>query len=172
MKPNALLDTSFWINIYHLGLADKLSDLFDVVYITPRIYDEIEVGKAYNSGDVSLFKDMLGRGKIELMGVDEESVIGMRNYVNSSSGEAELLSALVREPALVLLIDNSDVFWFMEQKDLTYLTTANIVITLFATGHLNYAESRARLQDLYGVLKKGVVDSAIQTLDHILEERK
>ena len=41
-----------------------------------------------------------------------------------------------------------------------------------ATGHLAYSESRARLHDLYGVLKKGVVDRAIQTLDHILEERK
>lgn len=172
MKPKALLDTSFWINIYQMGLTDKLSDLFDLIYITPRIYDEIEVGKAYNSGDVSLFEDMLGCGRIELTRVDEESVIGMKNYVNSSSGEAELLSALVREPTLVLLIDNSDVFWFMEQKDLTYLTTANIVITLFATGHLAYSESRARLHDLYGVLKKGVVDRAIQTLDHILEERK
>ncbi len=172
MKPKALLDTSFWINIYHLGLTDKLSDLFDVIYITPRIYDEIEVGKAYNSGDVSLFEDMLGCGRIELMRVDEESVMGLRNYVNSSSGEAELLSALIREPTLVLLIDNSDVFWFMEQKNLTYLTTANIVITLFATGHLDYAESRARLRDLYGVLKKGVVDSAIKTLDHTKEERK
>jgi len=58
------------------------------------------------------------------------------------------------------------------QKDLTYLTTANIVTTLFATGHLAYSESRARLHDLYGVLKKGVVDSAIQTLEQILEERK
>ena len=96
----------------------------------------------------------------------------MRNYLNSSSGEAELLSALVREPALVLLIDNSDVFWFMEQKDLIYLTTANIVITLFATGHLAYSESRARLHDLYGVLKKGVVDNAIQTLGRISEEIK
>ena len=172
MKPNALLDTSFWINIYHLGLADKLSDLFDVVYITPRIYDEIEVGKAYNSGDVSLFEDMLRHGRIELTRVDEEDVIGMKNYVNSSSWEAELLSALVRESTLVLLIDNSDVFWFMVQKDLTYLTTANIVITLFATGHLAYSESRARLYDLYGVLKKGVVDRAIQTLEKILEERK
>ena len=172
MKPKALLDTSFWINIYHLGLTDKLSDLFDVIYITPRIYDEIEVGKAYNSGDVSLFEDMLECGKIKLIGVDEEGVVGMRNYVNSSSGEAELLSALIREPTLVLLIDNSDVFWFMEQKDLTYLTTANIVITLFATGHLAYPESRARLHDLYGVLKRGVVDSAIQTLEKILEERK
>ncbi len=172
MKPKALLDTSFWINIYHLGLTDKLSDLFDVIYITPRICDEIEVGKVYNSGDVSLFEDMLKCGKIELMGVDEESVMGVRHYVNSSSGEAELLGALVREPTLVLLIDNSDVFWFMEQKDLTYLTTANIVITLFATGHLAYSESRACLQDLYGVLKKSVVDRAIQTLEKILEERK
>jgi len=172
MKPKALLDTSFWINIYHLGLTDKLSDLFDVIYITPRIYDEIEVGKAYNSGDVSLFEDILGRGKIELTGVDEEAVMGMRHYVNSSSGEAELLSVLIGEPTLVLLIDNSDVFWFMEQKDLTYLTTANVVITLFATGNLAYSESRARLHDLYGVLKKGVVDSAIQTLEKILEERK
>ena len=74
MKPKALLDTSFWINIYQLGLTDKLSDLFDLIYITPRIYGEIEVGKAYNSGDVSLFEDMLGCGKIELMGVDGESV--------------------------------------------------------------------------------------------------
>ena len=49
MKLKALLDTSFWINIYHLGLTDKLSDLFDVIYITPRIYDEIEVGKAYKA---------------------------------------------------------------------------------------------------------------------------
>ncbi|MEA1906556.1 MAG: hypothetical protein U9N12_06350 [Euryarchaeota archaeon] len=172
MKPKALLDTSFWINIYHLELTNKLSDLFDVIYITPRIYDEIVVGKAHNSSDVSLFEDMLECGKIKLIGVDEESVIKMRNYVNSSSGEAELLGALSREPTLVLLIDNSDVFWFMEQKDLTYLTTANIVITLFATGHLTHSESRARLHDLYGVLKKGVVDSAIQTLDHTLEGRK
>ncbi|PXF60459.1 MAG: hypothetical protein C4B59_09290 [Candidatus Methanogaster sp.] len=59
----------------------------------------------------------------------------------------------------------------MEQKDL-YLTTANIVITPFATGHLAYSESRARLHDLYGVLKKGVVDSTIQTLDRALEEKK
>ncbi len=43
----------------------------------------------------------------------------------------------------------------MAQKDLTYLTTVNIVITLFATGHLAYSESRARLQDLYGVLEEG-----------------
>ena len=113
-------------------MADKLSDLFDVIYITPRICDEIEVGKAYNSGDVSLFGDMLECGKIKLIGVDEENVMGIRYYVNSSSREAELLSALIREPTLVLLIDNSDVFWFMRQKDLTYLTTANIVITLFA----------------------------------------
>ena len=103
-----------------------------MIYITPRIYDEIEVGKAYNSGDVSLFEDMLECGKIKLIGVDEESVIKMRNYVNSSSGEAELLGALFREPTLVRLIDNSDVFWFMKQKDLAHLTTANIVITLFA----------------------------------------
>lgn len=42
----------------------------------------------------------------------------------------------------------------MEQKDLTYLTTTNIVITLFATWHPDYAESRARLRDLYGVLEE------------------
>ena len=72
-----------------------------------------------------------------------------------ASGEVEMLGALIREPTLVLLIDNSDVFWFMRQKDLTYLTTANIVITLFATGHLAYSESRARLQDLYGELREG-----------------
>ena len=95
-------------------MTDKLSDLFDVIYITLRICDEIEVGKAYNSGDVSLFEDMLECGKIKLIGVDEENVMGIRYYVNSSSGEAELLSALIREPTLVLLIDNSDVFWFME----------------------------------------------------------
>ena len=58
------------------------------------------------------------------------------------------------------------------QKDLTYIATVNIMTTLFATGHLAYSESRARLHDLYGVLKKGVVDSAIQTLEKILEERK
>ena len=74
------------------------------------------------------------------------------------------MSALIREPTLVLLIDNSDVFWFMEQKDLTYLTTANIVITLFATGHPDYTESRARLRDLYGVLKKGVSDTIAITI--------
>ncbi len=91
-------------------MTDKLSDLFDVIYITPRIYDEIEVGKAYNFGDVSLFEDMLECGKIKLMEVDEGRVIKMRNYVNSSSGESELLSALIREPTLVPLIDNSDVF--------------------------------------------------------------
>ena len=81
MKPRALLDTSFWINIHHLGLTGKLSDLFDVIYITPRICDEIEVGKAYNSGDVSLFEDMLECGKIKLIGVDEENVMGIRYYV-------------------------------------------------------------------------------------------
>lgn len=47
MKPRALLDTSPWINIYHLGLTDKLSDLFDVIYITPKICDEIEYRYGY-----------------------------------------------------------------------------------------------------------------------------
>ena len=79
MVVGSVANMLFWINIYHLGLADELSDLFDVIHITPVIYDEIEVGKVYNSGDVSLFEDMLGCGKIELMGVDEESVMGMRN---------------------------------------------------------------------------------------------
>ena len=79
MVVGSVANMLFWINIYHLGLTDELSDLFDVIHITPGIYDEIEVGKAYNSGDVSLFEDMLVCGMIELMGVDEESVMGVRN---------------------------------------------------------------------------------------------
>ena len=54
----------------------------------------------------------------------------------------------------------------MEQKDLTYLTTTNIVITLFVTGHLTM-QNRERACKIYmGCSKKGVVDNAIQTLDH------
>ena len=89
------------------------------------------------------------------------------------SGEVELLGALFREPTLVLLIDNSDVFWFMGQKDLTYLTTANTVITLFANPGIWRIPNIEHVCKIYmGRSEKEVVDSAIQTLEQILEERK
>ena len=59
------------------------------------------------------------------------------------------------------------------QKDLTYLTTANIVITLFANPGIWHIPSREHVCTICrGCPKKGVVDSAIQTLERILEERK
>ena len=74
---------------------------------------------------------------------------------------------------LALLIDNSKVFRFVEQKDLTYLTTANIVITLFANPSIWHIPNQEHVCKIcMGCSKKGVVDSAIQTLEKILEERK
>jgi hypothetical protein len=50
----------------------------------------------------------------------------------------------------------------MEQKDLAYLTTTNIVITLFATGHPDMQNREHDCEIYMGCSKKGVVDNAIQ----------
>ena len=74
---------------------------------------------------------------------------------------------------LALLIDNSKVFRFVEQKDLIYLTTANIVVTLFANPSIWRIPDKERVCTIcMGCSKKGIVNSAIQTLERILEERK
>ena len=62
----------------------------------------------------------------------------------------------IEKNQLTLRIDNSDVFWFMEQKDLCIPDNSEPRDnTLCKPEHLAYSESRARLHDLYGVLEEG-----------------
>ncbi|MFQ6056321.1 MAG: hypothetical protein ACE5J3_10120 [Methanosarcinales archaeon] len=167
MNKKAVLDTSFWINLYHLNLTPKLFDLFKVIYVTPRIYREIIKGKEFNASDIPSFESAIINQNIVYLEIKEQKVTEIKNYVDSSSGEAELLAVLLKDPELVLLIDDSDVFWFMEHKNLIYLTTANIVVSLFATNHLKYEDAKKCLQKLYGVLKRQVVEAALDTIEDI-----
>jgi len=64
-KPEILINTSSWINIFEIGLHSYLVESFKV-HTTPKVVDEIREGEDF-APDARIFMDLMDKKLIQVI---------------------------------------------------------------------------------------------------------
>ncbi len=103
-KPEILINTSSWINIFEIGLHSYLVDAFKV-HTTPKVLEEIKEGEDF-AEDAKIFMEFVNKKQIQVLQkskITEE----IRHEISITSGEIELASAAFNDSDFIVLIGDA-----------------------------------------------------------------
>ena len=160
-KPEIIVDTSSWINVFRIGLTSYLIENY-YVFVTPRVNDEILEGKGF-AEDANLFEKHINARHIQIVSpktIQEE----IKHEIRVSSGEIEIIAYAVERGDCIVLIDDSKVYRVMDRFNLKYLSSANIIIDAYLMEKINKDEAYRLVGILREVLKDEVIEGAMEVV--------
>ncbi len=156
-KPEILINTSSWINIFEIGLHSYLVESFKV-YTTPKVVEEIREGKDF-APDARIFMDFMDKKHIQVI---QKSKIPreLKHEISINSGEMELASAAFNDGDFIVLIDDARVYRVLERVGIRYISSAHIVIDAFITGGIEKKQALLMLDKLRISISDSVIEKA------------
>ncbi|MDP2754035.1 MAG: hypothetical protein Q8P40_06540 [Nitrospirota bacterium] len=156
-KPEILMNTSSWINIFEIGLHSYLAESFKV-HTTPKVVEEIREGEDF-APDARIFMDFVDKKQIHVMKkskIPEE----IKHEISINSGEMELASAAFDNSDLIVLIDDARVYRVLERVGIKYISSAHIVIDACLTGSIEKEQAFLMLDKLRISISDNVIEKA------------
>lgn len=160
-KQNASMDTSFWINLFRVGLAETLLEYFNI-YVSQAVCQEIEYPFQYLnivSDDALLFRKWRVEKRIRV-----EKVAAALGAFHG--GEAQAIQLAVEKEA-ALLIDDSYPYFYAKERGIPIVGTPDYTVFLCAEGKLTLDRSRELLVRLRGSVKEEIIAQALNLLDRL-----
>ena len=156
-KPEILINTSSWINIFEIGLHSYLVESFKV-HTTPKVVEEIREGEDF-AQDAGVFIDLIDKKQIH---VQQKSEIPeeIRHEISISSGEIELASAAHENDKFIVLIDDSRVYRVLERAGIKYISSVHIVIDACLTGSIEKEQALLMLDKLRISISDSIIEKA------------
>lgn len=146
-KQNASIDSSFWIDIYKIGLTEEVLSRYNII-ASRDVYDEVMksdlVGIAFD--DAELFGQLIDKKIIKVKHPKKPlSIFG--------PGEASCL-ALGTEHACIVLIDDYKPYVYAQQKlGLKAVSSLDFSLYLYKNKKINKRKLLELIQKLPGVSK-------------------
>jgi hypothetical protein len=156
-KPEILINTSSWINIFEIGLHSYLVDSFKI-HTTPKVVEEIREGEDF-APDAKIFMDFIDK---KLIRVSEKCKIPeeIKHEISINSGEMELASAAFNGGDFIVLIDDARVYRVLERVGIKYISSAHIVIDACLTGSIEKEQALLMLDKLRISISDNVIEKA------------
>lgn len=130
------MDTSFWINLFRVGLAETLLEYFNI-YVGQAVCQEIEYPfQDFNmvSDDALLFQKWREEKRIQV----EEVAAALGAF---HGGEAQAIQLAVEKKA-ALLIDDSYPYFYAKERGIPVVGTPDYTVFLCAEGRLTPQRAR------------------------------
>jgi predicted nucleic acid-binding protein len=163
-KINAIIDSSFWINITRVDLNKSLIDYFNL-YSTNKVKEELfdfYERKGYFSKDSYIFKLYLETDFIYLKDPKE---ISLKIKQNLSKDSGELYSvALLKEIDGVFLTDDKGAINFCKKNNILVITSVYFIVRLYKDQLISKEKAEFSIMQLKGKISKEYLSSALNDL--------
>lgn len=163
-KVNAVIDSSFWINLSKVNLTKFLLDYF-TLYSTTRVKEEIfdfYKKKGYFSKDSYLFKLYLEADFIILKD-PKEITLKIKQELSKDSGELYSV-ALLKEIGGVFLTDDKGPFNFCKNNNLFAITSVYFIVRLYKDNIISKEKATSLIMQLKGKISNTHIQSALKDL--------
>jgi predicted nucleic acid-binding protein len=139
------------IHLTLAGLLDFIFELFDLILIPPRVYDEIIVkGKEENHSDAYILERAINNKKIKVEAVKKSN----ETITSSKLHEAEIESIILSLQSSVetILLDDEEARIFARKLGIRVSGTLGILIKLFRRGFFGLDEALQYLKKINEVM--------------------
>lgn len=160
-KPEVLINTSSWINIFEIGLNTYLIENFNI-NTTPKVVAEIKEGEDFSS-DAKIFKNYIEQKSIHVLNVNDVPD-KIKHEISISSGEIELASVAFNEKDFIVLIDDARVYRVLKRVGIKYISSVHIVIDAC----LNNTIDKATAFKMLDKLSISISDAAIKKAKDVI----
>ncbi len=131
-----IADSTILITFAKINRLDILVKLYNKIYITEAIYDEIITqGTLINATDSLLLKDYFDQGKINLEKLKDKNIILSENLRKLNpplgKGESEAISLAIQRNEKLILLDESYARRVAEMSDLRCIGSLRILTNSF-----------------------------------------
>jgi predicted nucleic acid-binding protein len=163
-KVNAVIDSSFWINLSKVDLNKFLLDYFNLystIKVREELFDFYEKNN-YFSKDSYLFKLYL---EADLITLKEPKEISLSISKELSKNSGELFStALLKEINGVILVDDKGALNFCKKNNLFAITSVYFIVRLYKDKYITREKAEFSINQLKGKIQKSHIDSALNDL--------
>lgn len=157
--PTAIIDSSPLISLVHLGLADKLSEIFDVVFIPSHVRSEVNRKSKFRYR----VKKLLESGRFERCDFVDEANFLLWRQLKLDEGEAAALSQAQEREISHVIVDELRARKECKKVSLVAVGTMRIIARLHLEGYAQDPNLAARKlqKDLGFRISKAVVEESI-----------
>ncbi len=163
-KVNAVIDSSFWINLSRVDLTKFLLDYF-AIYSTIKVKEELfdfYERKGYFSKDSYLFKLYLEADFIILKD-PKEITLKIKQELSKDSGEL-YCAALLKEIGGVFLTDDKGALNFCKNNNLFAITSVYFIVRLYKDNLISKEKAKFSIMQLKGKISNIHIQSALKDL--------
>jgi hypothetical protein len=162
-KQNAVVDSSFWINIISLALVDYLLKYFEL-FSTEKVEQKIlnfDKKLLYLSNDIIVYQTLKKNNLIKIK--NPQKIIKKHIFLQKKSGELETISLANQEKTFVL-IDDGKPYNFCINEKIKAINSVDFIIFLYKIKEINNKTAYYKITQLNGVIKEKYILNALEYL--------
>lgn len=170
VKKNAIVDSSFWININRVNLVKELLDKFDV-FFTCKVEKELLINNNlfYTPKDIIVYKTLKEMGYVTVKDANKIP-LKLNKILSRDSGEVNTI-ALALENKGVILVDNGAAVDYCIKNKIPVVNTINFILYCYFIDLLTYKQVLEKINILRPYIKKKYILQDLKLLEKIKRDK-